>query len=182
MCRIHPPAPGGVAAVLFESNYLYAGAAIFVLAEAALVVATLLTPPPSQSQVHGLCVRRPCARLLRGIAGIVGRTAEPAVSQIDVSCHVEMGGVARADADGAMASAVGAANRESRAERKGKAPMLAPCSASGSASPVRDFSRDAEALGAGGGGAACEGRARRLNAGLACALVTLMAALWAAWM
>ena len=178
MCRIHRPAPGGAAAVLFESNYLYAGAAIFVLAEAALVVAALLTPPPSQSQVHGLCVRRPCARLLRGIAGIVSRTAEPAVSQIDVSCHVEMGGVARADADGATTSAAGAANRESRAERKGKAPMLAPSSAS----PGREFNRGADALSDDGDGAACDGGARRLNAGLACVLVALMATLWAAWM
>ena len=144
---------------------------------------------PPVPQVHGLCVRRPCRRLLAGISAIMSRTAEPDVRQITVEMR-NLGGnlgdlgrdadLARA-ADGDATLADGASRAEARAERKGKAPMLrsgdlgdhlGPSSAvSGrDAEPSAEAARD------------CAAGARRVNGALACTLVVLMVALFATWM
>ena len=54
LCKLSPPRPASLPALLFLSNYLYAGFVIFLLCVATLVLASLASPCPPPSQLDGL--------------------------------------------------------------------------------------------------------------------------------
>eukprot|EP00315_Gephyrocapsa_oceanica_P007475 CAMPEP_0185286224 /NCGR_PEP_ID=MMETSP1363-20130426/2142_1 /TAXON_ID=38817 /ORGANISM="Gephyrocapsa oceanica, Strain RCC1303" /LENGTH=641 /DNA_ID=CAMNT_0027882023 /DNA_START=25 /DNA_END=1947 /DNA_ORIENTATION=+ len=54
ICKLSPPRPASLPALLFLSNYLYAGFVIFLLCVATLVLASLASPCPPPSQLDGL--------------------------------------------------------------------------------------------------------------------------------
>ena len=73
VAKVSPPPAGSVAAVLVETNYLYAGLVLFGCSVAAHVVVSLLTPRPAQAQVHGLTVDLRRRRWCNGCAPCVPR-------------------------------------------------------------------------------------------------------------
>ena len=54
ICKLSPPRPASLPALLFLSNYLYAGFVIFLLCVTTLVLASLASPCPPPSQLDGL--------------------------------------------------------------------------------------------------------------------------------
>ena len=120
VAKVSPPPAGSVAAVLVETNYLYAGLVLFGCSVAAHVVVSLLTPRPAQAQVHGLTVDLRRRRWCNGCAPCVPRA------------RTEGAEAAAADGGGAGGGGGGGTGgaQAGRAARKGKLPMLAAAACS----------------------------------------------------
>ena len=72
--------------IIFETNYLYIGWFIFVASTSALVLVSLLTSPPDESQITGLTIkwRNPFPSLLRALADCA-REPSPAMRSIELA-------------------------------------------------------------------------------------------------